>query len=317
MLMRKIGKISAVLMASTLFAFSAWYLTEHFQWREAFIALLGTDFLRLIGLVCIVQFAYILIRTCRWRILVRHANPDVGFFDLYWITAVVLSLAILTPGQLGETLKIELLKRRGLLGRLPGLGAFALERVLDVLVISGMGVIGLLFGSGLAERYSWMWVGAATLITLGLIALFVLLRFNLCGRAAPHWLIQIRTGSGTPKIWIKMVFMTLFSWGLTGFGWQIALFSVNIHLSLPEILWLISLVTLGTLLSFIPGGLGVAEVLTVEVLVNMGIAPVTAQAGALILRAYALIVILFGLAHLILGSIYHLPLRVRSHDSTH
>ena len=33
----------------------------------------------------------------------------------------------------------------------------------------------------------------------------------------------------------------------------------------------------------------------------MGIAPVAAQEGALILRAYALIVVLFGLAHLILA----------------
>jgi uncharacterized membrane protein YbhN (UPF0104 family) len=315
MLMRNIGKAFVVLMASTLFVFSAWYLTEHFQWREAFNALLGTDFLRLTGLVFIVQFAYIFVRTWRWRILVRHANPDVGFFDLYWITAVVVSLAILTPGQLGETLKIELLKRRGLLGRLPGLGAYALERILDVLIISVMGVVGLLFGSGLAERYPGMEAGAEILIGIGLVALFILLRFNPGGRAS-HWLAQIRTGSGSPMIRIKIAFLTIFSWFILGVGWQIALFAVNIHLSLPEILWLIPLVTLGTLLSFIPGGLGVAEVLTVEALVNMGVTPVTAQAGALILRAYALIVILFGLAHLILGSIHRLPSRARCHDTS-
>ena len=99
MLIRKIGKIFTILLASSLFAGSAWHLTEHFQWREAFTALLGTDFLRLIGLVWIVQFAYIIIRTWRWWIVVRHAKTDVGFFDLYWITAVVVSLAILTPGS--------------------------------------------------------------------------------------------------------------------------------------------------------------------------------------------------------------------------
>ena len=139
MLIRKIGKIFTVLLASSLFVGSVWYLTEHFQWHEAFITLFGTDFLKLLGLVWIAHFAYILIRTWRWQIVVRYANPDVGFFDLYWITAVVVSLAILTPGQLGEALKIELLKRRGLLGRFPGLGAYALERILDVLIISGNG----------------------------------------------------------------------------------------------------------------------------------------------------------------------------------
>ena len=56
--------------------------------------------------------------------------------------------------------------------------------------------------------------------------------------------------------------------------------------------------TFGTLLSLIPGGIGVAEVLTIEALVAMGIAPAAAQAGALILRLYGLIGIVFGLCHL-------------------
>lgn len=310
---RKIGRLIASLVAGGTFAICIWYLAKHFEWREAFSYLLRTDFVRLIGLVWAAHLGYILLRTCRWWIVVRRANPDIRFGDLYWISAVVVSLAILTPGQLGEALKIELLKRRGLLARLPGLGAFALERVLDVLAIAGMGAIGVMFGSGLSQRYPWLRLGIGILIAIGLAALYLLLRFDPGGRAS-HWLAWMRTGSGSPETWAKMAVLTAFSWSLVGLGWQIALLAVDVHVSLAETMWLISLVSLGTLVSFVPGGLGVAEVLTVEALLDIGTTPVAAQAGALILRAYGLIIVLFGLAHLVLRLIYRFPASNRSDD---
>jgi uncharacterized membrane protein YbhN (UPF0104 family) len=310
------ARVLAVLLAMTVFAASAWYLAERFQWQAAFGHLLRTDFIRLIILICATHFAYICVRTWRWRTLVRNVNPDVGFMDLYWITAVAVSLAILTPGQLGEALKIELLSRRGLLGRLPGLGAFALERIMDILVLACMGLVGLVFGSGLEESYPGLGIGIGTLILAGLLALYLLLRFRPGGRVT-HWLEQIRNGSGSPTVWLKTALLTLLAWLLIGVGWQIALYAIDIQLSLPEVVWLIALVTFGTLLSFIPGGLGVAEVLTVEALTNIGVDPIPAQAGALILRAYAVIVVFYGLVHLLLWLNLRFFIRSRSHDSSH
>ena len=298
-------------MAGSIFVACVWYLVERFQWREAFAHLLDTDFLKLISLILAAQFAYILLRTWRWQFVVKYANPDISFFELYWITAIVVSLANLTPGQLGETLKIELLKRRGLLGRLPGLGGFALERILDVLVVASMGAVGLVFGSGIDERYPGLKTGVSILIVFGLAFLYMLLSFDPGGRAS-NWLAWMRSGSGSPKTRIIVAILTLFSWALVGVGWQIALLAVDIHISLPEILWLISLVTLGTILSLIPGGFGVAEVLIVEALINIGVTPADAQAGALILRVYGLIIAIFGLIHLALLLIYRQVRALRS-----
>jgi len=309
-------KILFGLLACLLFAASVWYIVEHFQWREVFAYLLRVDYVKLIGLVWLIHFAYICVRAWRWQVVVRYANSEVRFIDLYWITAVMVSLSIITPGHLGETLKIELLKRRGLLGRLPGLGGFAIERILDLLVIAGMGVVGLVFGSGISERNPGLELGVAFLLMLGLIALYLVRRFNPGGQAS-RWLSRMRSGSGSPLIWIKMGILTILSWCLVGAGWQVSLYAVGIHLALPETLWLIALVTIGTLLSFIPGGLGVAEVLTVHAIENMGVASILAQTGALALRGYGIIVLLFGTAHLVPWIIYWLVLKVRYHDSTH
>lgn len=305
-------KILAALLAITLFAASAWYLAQRFQWQAAFEHLLRTDFIRLIILVWATHFAYICVRTWRWHMLIKHVNPHANFMDLYWISAVTVSLAIFTPGQLGEALKIELLSRRGLLNRLPGLGAFALERIMDILVLAGIGLIGMLFGSGLVKHYPGLGMSIGLLILAGLLALYFLLYYSHGGRVT-HWLKQIRTGSGSPDLWLKTALLTLFAWLLIGTGWQIALNTVNIQLSLLEVMWLIALITLGTLLSFIPGGLGVAEILTVETLTNMGIELTNAQTGALILRVYALIIGLYGLVHLLLQFF----IRSQHHDSSH
>ena len=58
-----------------------------------------------------------------------------------WCTAVSLSFAIVTPLQSGEMLKVELLKRYGIIRRFPGYGSFLVERALDMAgCYDGLGV---------------------------------------------------------------------------------------------------------------------------------------------------------------------------------
>ena len=291
----KSGKNLTYVIAILVFAASASYVAIRFQWREAFTALLKADFLKLVVLISLSHFGYILIRAWRWRSSVRHVIPHVAFWDYYWITAVVVSLSALTPGHLGEALKIELMKRRGLLGRLPGIGAFAVERIMDVVMISSMGIIGLFFGK-YATPYPGLKAGVAVAVAVGLIALCGLLCFGRGGRAS-RWMGKLQRDS-SPKTWATMALLTVISWLLITFNWHIALSAVQIHLTPSQVLLLMSLVTIGAVLSFIPGGVDVSEMVTAAVLTNMGVAAVTAQAGALILYAYGLVVIVFGLVHL-------------------
>ena len=118
----------------------------------------------LTGAILCVHFVYICVRTLRWQLVILDKNPGATFGTLYWITAIVVSLAILTPSQIGETVKVEMLKRRGFGSRLPGLGSFALERVLDILTLAGFGLVGLAFGSGLSGRFPELPAIAATLL---------------------------------------------------------------------------------------------------------------------------------------------------------
>jgi uncharacterized membrane protein YbhN (UPF0104 family) len=300
-------------VAVLAFAASVYYLSTHFRWREAFAILLKADFVKLAVLIALSHFAYIVVRAWRWRAAVRNVIPGVSLLDCYWITAITVSLSVVTPGQLGEVLKIELMRRSGL-GRLPGAGAFALERLLDLIVVSGMAAAGILLGR-FSKSYRGVQAGAVVLIIFAFACLYILLRFDPGGRISV-WLPKLRRASTSPKNWVVMGLLTVLSWALVGVGWSLALGGVQIHLALPEVLMLVSLVTVGYLLSFVPGGLGVSEVITTAILTNMGFATVTAQAGALVLRAYTVLIFLFGSAHLALWPVYGTHSRRRPHPHT-
>jgi uncharacterized membrane protein YbhN (UPF0104 family) len=298
MLQRSNARLVAMAVALVVVAGCLFYLFARFDWHEPLRVVREANLpLLVVALVCL-QFAYICVRTLRWQVVVRDRNPDATFGALYWITAIVVSLSMLTPGQIGETVKVEMLKRRGFGNRLPALGSFATERVLDLLTIAGFGLVGLVLDSSLAARFPQLRVVAAVLFVAALAVLAWLSRPH-AGAASAGWIGHLRSGTGTAAVKWKMLALTIASWWLVGLAWQIALGMVGVHVSLPAVCWLLSIVTFGSLISLMPGGIGLADVVLIQALIAMGTSSTAAQAGALILRLHMLIGILFGCAHLL------------------
>jgi uncharacterized membrane protein YbhN (UPF0104 family) len=305
----RLSKVAAVVVAGSLATACMVYLITSYDWREAWRAIRGAHLFALVVATLVLQFAFVCVRTLRWQLIVQDGNRRVGFANLYWTCAIAISLSIVTPGQIGEALKVELLKRQGLGRRITGLGSFAIERVLDLVAVAGFCLIGLVFASGLLTRYPQLPIAAALLVAVGLIALR-LLRPAGAGQAE-GWFAHFRAGTGTSPVRLKMMLLTLISWCLVGAGWQVSLHSVGVDISLAAVCWLISLVTVGTLLSLIPAGVGVADVIVVHTLISLGVPEVNAQAAALVLRIYAFIVMAFGLGHLLAWPL--IPRTLRGH----
>jgi len=300
----KASKLVAMLVATFLLSISLWHLMIQLEWQEAMANVRNSNFGLLITALLLIHFGYICVRTWRWReVLDWHAKPNASLVKLYWISAIVNSLAIITPGQAGEILKVELLKRESLLERLPGLGGVLVERLLDYLAVTGLVCIGLVLDFGLVERFRGIAMLAVLIIMPALLIFYCLVRST---PIAPnwHWLEVMRTGTGSPKRWLKIAAATILTWGLIGLSWQVCLLAIGLHLPYHRVLWLVGLITIGSLLSFIPGGIGVADYLAVTSLINLGIPVASAQAGALIIRAYTLTVLAFGLIHLLFWFLY-------------
>ena len=298
MLQRRNARLVAMALALVVVAACLFYLFTRFDWREPLKVVRDANLAALVAALVCLQFAYICVRTLRWQVIVRERNPDATFGALYWITAIVVSLSMLTPGQVGETVKVELLKRRGFGNRLPALGSFAIERILDLLTLAGFGLVGLALGGGLSDHFPQLRIVAALLFVGALAVLFWLSR-SPAGAAPLGWVAHLRSGTGTAAVKGKMLALTIASWGLVGVAWQVALGMVGVHVSLPAVCWLLSIVTFGSLISLMPGGLGLADVVLIQALMGMGMSSTAAQAGALILRLHMLVGILFGCAHLL------------------
>ena len=293
-------RIAVGILAAILLAASAVYIASTFQWGAAFGVLANANpawFFLGSGAAII---AYWGVRALRWRYLIAGMDARVPFVDLYLCSSVALSLSVLTPLQSGEALKVELLKRYCRGSRLPGYSAFALERVADLYVVAAIGIVALASPSGLAAHALLL---AALFIALPVAGYLVLHNVRLPGRMG-EFVAHIQSGVRTPAMLLLLLVLTFASWAIVALGWQACLLSISIRLGFLDVLGLLSVVTVASIASFIPGGLGVAEASVAEFLIRGGFAPPLAQAGALSLRGFSLLVIL-------LGGIHFLALRAR------
>jgi len=280
-----------------VFAASVWYIGRTFQWRE-----LG-QVLRDVNLTCLIVgggasiVVYWMIRTLRWHILLRRTDTHVPLLDLHMCTAVSLSFALFTPLQSGEMLKIELLKKYGMIQRSPGYGSFLVERVLDLAALLTMACVSLLTSLNILPNrtYAYYFLGGLVLVCVaGLIALT---KLRLKGRPQQLLAYMRQCMGDVPTLTLVMA-ITCVSWASVAFSWQVFLYSGGIHLGFAKTVALMSIVALISILSLIPGGLGISEAGSSQLLIHFGVAEAAAQAGSLVLRSYSLMAIALGIGHL-------------------
>jgi uncharacterized membrane protein YbhN (UPF0104 family) len=286
-------------IGATLLGWCAWYLGTVFEWGAILTILGRADPLWLLLGCGVLSVAQMAVRTLRWTVLLRTVHCEARFVDLYFFTVVSVSLAAMTPGQAGEAIKVEWLRKHGLLGRLPGYGSFLMERAADLLIVGILAVLSpLLSPSLVAEPAHLRTLLAATTVVLSL-GLLAFLRLKP-GGSVGHLRDSLRGTIGDLRVLARVLALTMLSWLLVMASWQVCLLSIGMHLAPTEALSLVSLVTLAHVLSLLPGGLGVSEVVTAGLLARMGHAAPAAQAGALILRCLGLLLILNGALHLAL-----------------
>jgi uncharacterized membrane protein YbhN (UPF0104 family) len=212
-------------------------------------------------------------------------------------TAVSLSFALFTPLQSGEMLKIELLKKYGMIRRFPGYGSFLVERALDLAVLLTMACVSLLTIVDILPNRTYAYGILGCLVLACVAGLIALAKVRLKGR--PQQLMEtMRQCVGNVPTLIMVTAITCVSWASVAFSWQVFLYSGGIHVSFAQAVALMSIVALISILSLIPGGIGVSEVGTSQMLMHFGFAAPVAQAGSLVLRCYSLVAIALGVGHL-------------------
>ena len=285
----------AVSFAMALFIASVVYIARSFQWHEVgkVFARVNLPWLILGGGLSTI--AYWILRALRWHALLKRTGVSVRPGDLYVSTVVALSLAIFTPLQSGEALKIEFLRNRGVIRGIPGYATFLTERILDLATVFGMACWGVLIEFGILP--SWLAYALFAAMVVGGGGIFVLRRLRLPGKMG-ELLDEVRRSLGDPTTFASVLVITVMSWAAVTLSWQIFLYSAGIELGFGKAVALVSLVTLASVISMIPGGLGVSDVSVFEMLRHFGFADSIAQDGTVVLRLYSVVVIVLAIAHL-------------------
>jgi uncharacterized membrane protein YbhN (UPF0104 family) len=86
-------------------------------------------------------------------------------------------------------------------------------------------------------------------------------------------------------------------------GWEICLRSISIKIGFYDSMILMSVMTVISILSFIPGGVGVSEAGIAELLIRTGHSSPASQAGALVIRFYGILMVLLGGIHFLIWKI--------------
>ena len=287
-------KLLLLLLAFIICGICVYYIINSFQWEQIWQVLKQANlFIFFVGSITTL-ILYWLARCLRWYVLLRDENKSVSFFRLYLYTAISVGFSTITPFQAGEALKVELLKKHDAT-RVSGYTGFAIEKILDILFILLFALIGL--NAEFNDKfkvYIYIVVGGLFFFSIVFFTLVFLLPHKQLDKLRQALKERVKVG-----VLVQASLLTFISWILTAFGWYLALQSIGIYLDYHQMALLLSLTTLAGIISFVPGAVGVSEISISQILIKIGYEPSMAQAGALAIRGYALVIIGLAIIHLL------------------
>lgn len=130
-------RIAQVVVLIAIVVASAWWLVQDLDWAVVSATVASANPLYLLGVVLLLGVNHVA-RSLRIGALIE---APIGNWDLLRISAVAFLAIQLIPFRLGEFVRPQLLVRHGVpFGE--GLGAIAVDRVLDILMLLGlMGIV--------------------------------------------------------------------------------------------------------------------------------------------------------------------------------
>ncbi len=252
-------------------------------------------------LAVLITFPAMYLRAWRWKEAIRTVKADFPLRNLLQFTYISLTLGLVTPGRLGEFIKVHHLSKKSGIETKKSLYTVLLDKLMDISTVLVFSTLGAYFLFG---QKNWLLL---LFIILFLFSLFFYMPYNLF----------LRFSSYLPLL--KRYFSSLRDYNLPfSSSLRLSLLSYLIWLSLALqgfiILWMmgtetlsfwavLGVVSLMSFSSFIPitiGGLGLREALAAFLLLSFGIAAEKAVLFSLLYTAvsYAPIVA-FGIYYII------------------
>ena len=215
-----------------------------------------------------------LLRFWRWQRYLARLEIEVPSGRSFAIFVAGLSGTI-TPAKLGEVLKCALLKRSFGVPVRRSVPIVLAERVTDA---SGVVVLAVAAGAG-ANRWPLLVLALAGVAAIVLVVRSPLLeRFSRLGEAPETARALLET-----RLLLRMTALSAVSWFFECLAAYVCVRGLRLDLSLVDTVVVFSLGSLAGALSFLPGGLGVAEGSMTGLIQVLGDVPKAAAVAATVL----------------------------------
>jgi uncharacterized membrane protein YbhN (UPF0104 family) len=224
---------------------------------------------------------FLLVKAWRWQIILRDLGVPIPFRQAVRLYALGLGAGMLTPGNVGDAVKVAYFRERGFS---QSVISVVLDRIWDVLILL------LLAGSGIflfSQIAAGQWITLALLFGGTLVALFITIHPR-----TQHWLFQLfmrlrkkQPGAAytpatlTPKqVLVQFALSVLATLVVYARLFCVAV-ALGIFLAPLPFVAAMSLSSMAQLMAVIPGGVGPREALLILLAPALGIS--SAQALAL------------------------------------
>jgi len=267
-----------------------------------------SDFFKVVSLLAKANIFYVslgfclwffglVIRTERWRYLLSKAKIKLGFWQTAKVYIQGMFLSNVTPAKVGDPLRSVLLKaacKKSISSSLPSV---FVERIFDVVVTVLFSLLGLFFFYSLS-----LWLAAAVAVYTAVfgVAVYVLIserrtrkffgklsflfKFAKLEKKVESFSRSLHKAFMKYKnrrtLFVAFVYSALV-WLVEGLILWVSFLSIGISISIAFCITIVAFTTLIAVLTFLPGGLGSSEAVSVLVftkLFNLSIAEVMSAA---------------------------------------
>ena len=270
-----------------IFSAALWLLISTFDWEALSRILLDIDLTLAIVVASALVIGGFLVRGVRSWALLRRMGCKCPLVPCVLSGFVGGGLANVTPGQFGEAFRIEMLHSVGYLNRSTGYALFLGERLVDLLVLVGGGLIVVSLGLATTDSH-WTLLGIAGGLCVVALAGLLWLAFGPIPKRFLIMQTSLRHVLVRPDLLGINVVGSAISWFFILMLWDVLMRSVGVDLPLIDVAYVMIVVMLAMIASFIPGGLGVSEVVAAALLIDFGVEADRAEAAAIALRIASL-----------------------------
>ena len=246
-------------------------------------------------ILVLISSNWILLST-RWTLLLRNSNVKITFVEGCKICISGFALAI-TPGKLGEFIKIQLMKKKFNTPRKTTASIVVVERIYDLVGAVGASFLGIWLIFDLA---GYVMIAAGVLLVIFFVTIrsrrifnrFIKLLNKIKFFRKPLNIIsdsyEIIKDSTHGKIVVYSSLLSISVWVLESLGVYLVILSLGIHsINFLQIVPMYSFSMILGFISFIPGGLGVTEGSMAGLLNHYGLEITLALGTAVVIRLFS------------------------------